>query len=506
MPGRNISSRVKLITTCVVVLVLIGTAGYLLNGWYRGESPEVAGSADEHGDEPAGHDEHAGEGETETVQLPKEMWDSARLEIAPVRRQTLTAQKWATGKVTVNEDRTAHIYSITEGVAHKVPVTVGDQVEEGQLLAVIDSREVGSAKLDLLQARLQKNFAEKENQFAQQVKTNAMQLIDALESGKSLDQINQQLQGKPIGTYRDQLLGAYTQYVRAKADYDRLQPIAETGAVAGKQLIAAEAEFNAARSDFNAVLEQLRFSIPQDTLEAEQQLREAEQAVAVATAKLSILGYSPEDLERLDLSAKGEQLSHYEVRAPFAGTITDKNVVLAERVGTDTEMFRITDLSTLWVQADIYQKDLASLKQLGQTLRFRAPTGDDGSMHTHKAKIFYRGDIIDPDTRTMRLRAIVANEDGHLKPGMFVEIQIPSGEARETLAVPESAIQGIDGKQVVFVQTGETSFRLQPVVLGDEADGRVPVREGLQAGDRVVVSGGFALKSELKKSEISHGH
>ena len=506
---KKASLNWTLIGACLASALLAGGAVYFSRPyWSDGTAAEAQGIAGDDGPgQEAGEEEgHGEEGEKATVTLPQEMWDASKLEVKPVARQTVNLQTWATGKITLNEDRSANIHSITEGRAHSVPVNLGDRVEEGQTLAVIDSREVGTAKLELYQARLQEKFAKQANDFAQEVKTNALQLIEALDRNASVEEIEKTLGDKPIGNYREQLLGAYTALVRAQADFDRIEPIANTGAIAGKQLIEATANLNAAKATFNAVLEQLRFAVPQDALETEQAVQQAEQAVEVAKAKLNILGYEDAELEDIGLDKKGGHLSHYEVVAPFAGTIIGKNVVLAERVGTDTEMFRLADLSTVWVQADIYQKDLPAIAQLGETLTFRAPTASDGSLHTHTAKIFYRGDILDPATRMLRLQAIADNDDRHLKPGMFVEIEIPSQDSQDILAIPESAIQEIGGQKMVFVQQSETEFRKVPVVTGTASDGIVEIREGLKVGDQVVTSGGFALKSELMKGEIGHGH
>ena len=492
--------------TSLISALLAGGAVYFTAPYWSGEpaaEAETATREDEHG-HGAGHKEDGDE--EAVVSLPKEMWEASKLRVQQVDRQTITMQTWATGKITLNEDRSANIYSITEGRAHEVPVNLGDQVDEGQTLAIIDSREVGTAKLELYQARLQEKFAKQANAFAQQVKTNALQLIDALDRNATAEEIEKTLGDKPIGKYREQLLGAYTNLVQAQTDFDRIEPIAGTGAIAGKQLIEARANLNTAKASFNAVLEQLRFAVPQDALEAEQAVQQAEQAVNVAKAKLNILGYEDAELEKIEPDEKNGHLSHYEVVAPFAGTIIAKNVVLAERVGIDTEMFRLADLLTVWVQADIYQKDLPAIARLGETLTFRAPTAGDGSLHTHTAKIFYRGDVLDADTRTLRLQAIAENKDRHLKPGMFVEIEIPSEETQDILAVPEAAIQEVEEKSVVFVQQSETEFRMVPVVTGSASDGVVEVRQGLKVGDKVVTSGGFALKSELMKGEIGHGH
>lgn len=494
-----------LIAACILSALTAGGAVYLTAPWWSDRpAVEADRSEDQHGDEDGGGAH--GEQENSVVRLPKEMWEASRLVVTPAKLQSMTISTWATGKVMLNADRAANIFSITEGRVHEVPVGLGQRVEQGQVLAIIDSREVGLAKLALHQAQLQQEFAKQANDFSQRVKGNANDLIEALSAGKSAEEINSQLGQKPIGKYRNQLLGAFTELARARADYDRIKPIAETGAVPGSQLIQVEASFRSAEANYNAVMEQLRFSIPQDALRTEQSLRQAEQTVDVAKAQLNILGYSEDQLRSWKPDSVGENLSHYEVKSPFAGTIISKSVAVAERVGTDTEMFRVADLSTLWVQADIYQKDLPAIAQLGETLQFRAPSTDDGSMHTHQGKIFYHGDVIDARTRTLLLRAVADNEDGHLKPGMFVEIEIPGNKSTVALAIPESAILEIDDQTVVFVQEDETNFRKVPVVVGPVNSDMVPVLKGLKEGDAVVTSGAFSLKSELLKGEISHGH
>ncbi len=480
--------------------------GYLLSAFVGGgivfailSQQQVINVADDGATEAT---EESVAGDENIVNLPKPMWESAKLKVGLAQTKMMAVSTWATGKVVLNEDRVAHIYSITEGVAYQVPVNLGQRVEKGQILAVIDSREVGSAKLELYQARLQEEFAKQANDFAQKVKKNANELLDALEANKTVEGINEMLGDRPIGKYREQLLTAYAELIRARLDYERLEPVAASGAVAGKQLIEVEAKFQAAEATYKAVVEQLRFSIPQDALQTEQALQQARQAVDVAMAKLSILGYFEKDLQDLKPLDPEECISHFVVRAPFAGTIIAKNVVLAERVGTDTEMFRLADLSTVWVQADIYQKDLPNIELLGDTIQFRAVSGSSAADHTHEAKIFYRGDVVDADTRTLLLRAVTDNPDNHLKPGMFVEINLPSNVSTKVIAVPTTAVQEVKGEQTVFVKVGETKFRKVPVVVGPIVDDMIAIEEGLKAGDNVVTSGAFVLKSELMKDEI----
>ena len=453
---------------------------------------------DEHGDE----DGHGEEEEASTVTLPKEKWEIAELRVQPVERGTLSGSAWVTGKLTLNEDRVSHIYSLVDGRVHEVKVQFGDDVKEGQTLAVIDSKEVGAAKLGLFQNQLDADFANVNDEWKQKINTNTQELIKALEQGTSITEIDKLFGDRPMGAYRQQMLVAYASLHKSKADFERLESLAAQNVVAGKQLITAKAKYEADQATFLALQEQLKFTAWQQALLSEQKVKQAEQAVGVSKSQLYILGYRAAELSDIDPNSEGEGISHYAIKAPFGGTVIGKNVVLAERVGPDTEMFQVADLSTLWVQADIYQKDLPKIAQLGDTLHFRAPNSD----HDHTAKIFYTGDVLDPETRTVQLRAVVENPQRHLKAGMFVEVALPGESIPDVLIVPSSALQEIEGKDAVFVQTGTDQFEKRNVIVGARSNGAVQIREGLNPGDSVVVAGGFALKSELMKGSISHGH
>ncbi len=495
------SDRRRLSATFIVVLaaVAIGAAlMYAVNQtWLSSRALSGANTA-------TAHEEHEhGEGEEATVvTFAKGKWDVAGLRIEQVRRGTLSGTSWATGRLSLNEDRLAHIYSLVDGRVHRVSVQFGDDVTAGQTLAVIDSKEVGAAKLDLYKDRLDAQFAQKNNDWAQQVSINSQELIKTLTARPPLETIGEKFKDKPMGEYRQQLMTAYASLYKSKKDFERLKPLAIQNTIAGKQVLAAKTAYEADRATFQALLEQLKFTVRQQALLAEQKLQQAEQAVAASRSRLFILGYKQADLQNIDPVKEGEAIAHNNILAPFDGTIIGKNVVLAERVGPDTEMFQVADLSSLWVEADIYQKDLSKIARLGDTLHFRSPNSD----HDHAAKIFYTGDILDPRTRTVQLRAMVDNPQRLLKAGMFVEVALPGESIIGVLIVPTSALQEVDGQDVVFVQTAEDQFETRHVTIGARSDGTAQIREGLKEGESVVVAGGFTLKSELMKGAISHGH
>lgn len=491
--------RLTALIACALLAVAVGAAGmYLTTRIFlavpRGTTETLEDEYDE---------EHRDEGEELTlVSLSKNKWDVAGLRLAEVTSGSLTGTEWVTGKLALNEDRLAHIYSLVDGQIHEVKVQFGDDVKQGQVLAVIDSKDLGAAKLELYKDQLAAEFAKVNFDFMREINSNTQALIETLEDEPPLIRIEEMFGDKRLGENRGTLITAYASLYKSRSDYQRLKPLAEQGVAAGKQAIEAKAQLEADQAMFQALLEQLKFTASQQALHAEQQLKQTEQAVAASQSRLYILGYKQEDLEDIDPIKEGEEIAHYKVRAPFDGTVIGKNVVLAERVGPETEMFQIADLSKLWVQADIYQKDLPKQQQLGKTLRFRATDAE----HLHEATIFYTGDILDPETRTIQLRALVDNPDRHLKAGMFVEVALPGETISDVVTVPATALLEVEGQEVVFVQIGPEQFEKRNVSIGARSDGEVQIRKGLLPGDKVVVTGGFALKSELMKGSISHGH
>ena len=447
-----------------------------------GESAAADGAAD------------APAGDPQPIVLPKRKWDSAGLRVQPVQASPFQQVVWLTGKLTVNEDRLAHLHPLVEGRVDEVGARFGQRVEQGDLLAVIHSREVGDAKLALHRARLDQQVAEVNADWAKTINENTQELIAAIEGGASLAEIEQNFEDRPMGDYRDQLLSAYANLHKSEADFERLQGLSNEGITAGKELITARAAYEADQAKLASLLEKIQFSARRDSLREQQQLEKARSAVATSEAQLLILGYSSEELADLDPRAEGEQISHYEIRAPFAGTILSKDLVYGERVGPESRLFELADLSTLWVRADLYQKHLPLLESLDQeTLVFR----HGQQQHEHTAEIFYHGDMVDPETRTARLMAVVNNTDQQLKPGMFVEVGLPGAAQSSVIELPRTAVVDQGGETFVFVQpeAGRERFRRQRVAVEPAGDGTVQVLSGLSVGDRVVVGGLFALKT-----------
>lgn len=248
---------------------------------------------------------------------------------------------------------------------------------------------------------------------------------------------------------------------------------------------------------------------------AEHERREAEhqRALAEVTSARATMANTERKLQRFGLGASelaqlraspgdAASWSRTTVRAPFGGVVTAADVAPGEVVDTERELFTVADLSTVWVIADVYQKDIAVVRP-GQQGQITTETYPGESF---AGRITYVSDVLDPGTRTAKVRCEVPNRDGRLKLQMFVTIGIPTTTVRtEAVVVPAAAVQQIDEDTVVFVQTGDDTFEKRVIQTGPSAAGWVSVVAGLATGERVVTEGAFMLKSKLKAASIGEG-
>jgi cobalt-zinc-cadmium efflux system membrane fusion protein len=164
----------------------------------------------------------------------------------------------------------------------------------------------------------------------------------------------------------------------------------------------------------------------------------------------------------------------------------------------DDELFSIADLSHVWVQAEVYEQDLGRVK-IGQPAII---TVDTYPGEKFRGQVTYLGDVLDPQTRTARVRCEVANPDVRLKLDMFAAIQLPTHFSRRALVVPASAIQQMNGSDVVFIRKSQTAFETRPVRTGKTLDDVTEIQSGLRQGEGVVSTGSFHLKSVALSGQI----
>ena len=339
----------------------------------------------------------------------------------------------ATGRITLNENRTWRVGAVTEGRIVKVYVNTGDPVKPGQVLARMHSHDVHEGRAEYRKALQETTRATAAEAFATKVRDRARRLYE-LKAG-SLEQAEH-----------------------------------------------AEAELRNAQA-----------ALAQAKLEMER----------ARTHLVDFLGVAAEEPEH---HAAGE---HQEddadlipVRAPAGGTLLERKVTLGTVVEQSAELFSITDLTTLWMIAAVSEESMASVRP-GTEARIK--------VHAHPGREFpgrvaRLGTELDPVTRTIQARIDLPNRQALLKPEMYAEAEFRLARMRSAVSIPETAMQELKGQQVVFLQRGPSRFEAQVVETGRSNAGRIEITRGLQAGDQVVVSGGFLLKSQLLKSALAEGH
>ena len=173
-------------------------------------------------------------------------------------------------------------------------------------------------------------------------------------------------------------------------------------------------------------------------------------------------------LRRLDLSDdRPESSTSTAIRAPFAGVVIAVDAAPGETIGPDSQLFHVADISEVWVQAEVYEKDLGRI-QLGRSASIKVDTYPDREF---LGRVSYIGDILDPQTRTVKVRCDLSNPDSLLKLDMFATVLLPTTFNKDALAIPAEAIQQIEGRNVVFVRTGATTFERKNVEIGRTIQG-----------------------------------
>ncbi|MNS08865.1 Cobalt-zinc-cadmium resistance protein CzcB [compost metagenome] len=238
-----------------------------------------------------------------------------------------------------------------------------------------------------------------------------------------------------------------------------------------------------------------------DVQAAESEARVLEIDLERSRNQLKLLGFGPE--RQATLAAQRKLDPTVPVLSPIGGRVVARHVTLGEMIRPDAEepAYTVSDMSTLWLHAHLYERDLARVQE-GQSATLTTPAYPGRSF---KGRVTLISTALERDTRTAQARITVANPDGRLKPQMFANVRIDVG-TRQVLAVPQSALVQDKQQTFVFVQKDSDAFERREVKVGPLAGGVYPVESGLSAGEAIVVEGGFTLKSELMKESFGEHH
>jgi membrane fusion protein, heavy metal efflux system len=281
-------------------------------------------------------------------------------------------------------------------------------------------------------------------------------------------------QGQSLATvFSPELADAQTQYISARAELDaherelaRTEKLVQIGAASRQELERIHAEH------------------------AAQQTK-----VESARSRLSLLGLSGGAIDTL-VSAKSVDAST-EVPAPIAGIVTERLVNVGLNVDPATKLFTVVDLSTVWIVANLYEKDFARVR-VGDRATIVAPAYPDRQI---QGRVSYIDPQVSPESRTARVRVEVSNPRLDLRLGMLAEAQIQASTPTSVLFIPRAAVQNVADRSFVYVVKSNApgQFIEREVRVGQPSGQRIQIVSGLVSGDKVVTEGSFFLRAERER-------
>ena len=269
------------------------------------------------------------------------------------------------------------------------------------------------------------------------------------------------LQSEEVGKAKSEYYKAVADYELAKSNYERGKRLFDRGVGAQKDLLTSEAGLKVSQANLNA-----------------------------AEKKLHVLGFTEAEVKAI---AETHQINPaITLFAPISGKIIQNIAVLGGMIDQSTEILTIMDPGLLWVDAEIYERDIAKVRA-GQSAEVTVPAYPN---ETFSGKISYISDVLKEETRTITVRTEVENKGYKLKPGMFANIKIFLNHQSRALVVPAEAVLDDKDNKIVFIKKNG-SFYPQLVEIGTKENDYVEIIKGIQAGDEVVTRGNYQLKSKL---------
>ncbi len=464
-----------------------------------------------------------------SITLSESKFNEAKITTEAARSDRIATEVGVVGMIDANADRRVEIRPRASGIVREVHAVLGQDVKRGDRLVILDSPEIGTARLNLRQKQRELATAQFEADWKSEIARNVELLIPEIlrliksrsasvidvhhgepapheeKARNNKESIEQRFTDKKLGTYRGTLLQALAEYDIAAHEEEKTTSLKAQKIVGEHPMVVALHTREGVQAKLEAAIEQVRYDAAQENRLAIQALRQAEAGVVDAAQRLRILGVS-EDISDLlkhpeqgNVLAVTEDVTFYQIVAPFDGTIIKKSAVPSQKADMNDVLFVLADLRSVWVTANVPESDVAKLPKMHDgTFRVTA-TSYPG--REFQARLLSFGASVNPQTRTVPLLAQTENLEGLLKPGMFVRILLDSSASEQALTVPAGAVVEIDTLKFVFVPAGKEAaprtFILKPVEVGRKVGDRLVIKGGLKQGDPVVATGAYLLKSEL---------
>ncbi|MBS4013352.1 MAG: efflux RND transporter periplasmic adaptor subunit [Bacteroidetes bacterium] len=281
-------------------------------------------------------------------------------------------------------------------------------------------------------------------------------------------QILMTVEGLDIGSINAGFIKAKATLDYAKSVYERQKKLIEDNIGSQKVLAESKAEFEKSLAEYNA-----------------------------EDKKIHSIGLSDDDVingKTADEHTSGTLL----IKSPINGFIIERNVVIGQSVDATTNAFKISNTSTVWIDGQLFEKDLNKINQ--KTMAYFKTSIYSNELFN--GKVIFIGQSIDEKSRTLLVRGEFANSNSKLKPQMYGELNLPIGENTKAILIPEESVIKEGEQYFVFVQENDTIFEQRLVTVGLTLNNKVEIKDGLKVGERFVLDGVFYLKSEMKKEEL----
>ncbi len=433
-----------------------------------------------------GHSDHEFEagktaGTPEAIQVDPVTRDRMGIRVEPVTRQRLSLGIKATGQIEALPNQQVRVTAPLTGTVVRLLVQPGDRVRQGQALAVLTSPDLAELRTEALDRR-----------------TEAQGAIQAAQADLRLAQRNY---GRQVQIANAAVQNAETEFKLAQERHDRNRELLAQGAIASRTVLESEAQLTDARAHLTEARSRIAVS------EAAAQLERAGSAVQVAQSQLRLSGDAYQTRLR-QLNVQPNQDGLVTVVAPISGAIADLSITPGESVNeAGVPLLSIINGSGVWATASVYEKDLPRISP-GQRVRVRV-TGIQDAFNGTISKI---GAAVQAETRVVPVRAELDNAQALLKPGMFAELEVLTGQSSElVLSIPTAAIVNVGGRSLIYVENGQ-NYEPVDVQLGRVDGDRTEITGGLFEGDRLVIQGAPLLYAQslrggnAKAAETAHAH
>ncbi|MBX9569486.1 MAG: efflux RND transporter periplasmic adaptor subunit [Candidatus Obscuribacterales bacterium] len=389
-----------------------------------------------------------------------------------------------TGHIAPNVGKETDIATRFSGRVLEVKVKPGDYVVPGQVLAIIDSHELSSLQAELIEAQSKLRIA-----------------IAHEEREKQIFEENL-LRPKMLNEARTRFEASKVHLELAHSEFKRMEGLHKEKIAAEKDYLSAKAAFESAKLAHKEAetgyqreegLFKNRGMLRRDLQLAEAETLRERQHMQTLIQRLGVSGMS--DAMIKDLLRTGNIVLALPLRSRTNGIVTHQDIAIGEMVHPDKQVFTITDLSTVLVVADVPEVDLSGIT-IGSPVKVKV------SSFPHKvftAKISYVSDTVNPETRTLAIRAVLDNRERKFKVNMFADIELKTSP-RKVLACPKAAVQDRAGQKIVFLKK-DSEFKEREVELGVDNEHYFEVLSGLKDGDVVVTQGSLMLRTELIRSK-----